>query len=509
MSKSKQLNSNFNLTKTVTHDDHVVPDLETAKINSTFIESTNMPISAYKQPQENQHDADKLSETSSDSGQGQSEMLTAHDFDASDSCLNSGDTISNYSETKDTENKTTDELELNCSSSSNDATISIDNDKKEHLETSSNQIVPLKEDILKRENLSHTSFNSLETTCSAVSSNSVSMSSSGRNNSSKKSIKNSKSANIDKKNSDPLKKKDSSLNNKAKTDAQKEDNQEQKESSLKPKDETLPDMPSYEDLVAYEFNFPRKLCGILIGKNGVHVDTIRSKTQTQIGVRNDPNSNEMQIVCVSGRLKDVDRALDIISLRFPAKVYPQISFKPISKPIVYRRYNPEKTDIFTDSKILVAPNMFVEITSLLSPNVENTTTPNKIDTITNITNKVNVHVTAVVSASHIFIQLPTHPTFENLQKLDESMSSLYNNIVGENVPLMIEPIEFGTICVAPTSYGWHRAMVTNYQSREDTCKQVADYNENCGLATIKFLDYGGYLTLPSNQLRQLRSVIFI
>jgi hypothetical protein len=71
---------------------------------------------------------------------------------------------------------------------------------------------------------------------------------------------------------------------------------------------------------------------------------------------------------------------------------------------------------------------------------------------------------------------------------------------------MIEPIEFGTICVAPTSYGWHRAMVTNYQSLEDILKTIPDYKEQCGLATVKFLDYGGYLTIPTNQLRQLRYV---
>ena len=230
------------------------------------------------------------------------------------------------------------------------------------------------------------------------------------------------------------------------------------------------------------------------------MDHIRSRTQTQIGVRNDPKSDDLQIVCVSGRLTDVDKALDMISVRFPTKLYSQISFKPISKPIVYRRYNPEK--MFSDSKILVAPNMFVELSSVLIPSVNTEGSSKKTTRLDQI--KANVHVTAVVNVSHIFIQLPTHPTYESLQKLDESMSSLYNTLVGDDVPLMMEPIDYATICVAPTSYGWHRAMVTSYQSREDTIRQIPDYVENCGLATIKFLDYGGYLTLPSNQLRQLR-----
>lgn len=98
---------------------------------------------------------------------------------------------------------------------------------------------------------------------------------------------------------------------------------------------------NHEDIIVYEFNFPRKFCGKLIGKNGVHVDHIRSKTRTQIAVRDDADNHEQQIVCVSGRLEDVDQALDIISSRFPLKQYPTISFKPISKPIVYRRINNE------------------------------------------------------------------------------------------------------------------------------------------------------------------------
>lgn len=94
---------------------------------------------------------------------------------------------------------------------------------------------------------------------------------------------------------------------------------------------------SPEDIIVYEFTFPRKYCGKLIGKNGVHVDYIRSKTHTQIAVRDHTTEREQQIVCVSGRLEEVDQALDIISARFPLKHYPNVSFKPISKPIVYRR----------------------------------------------------------------------------------------------------------------------------------------------------------------------------
>ena len=128
---------------------------------------------------------------------------------------------------------------------------------------------------------------------------------------------------------------------------------------------------------------------------------------------------------------------------------------------------------------------------------------------------LNVHVSAVVNASHVFVQLPGNSTYESLQKLDEHMFEVYGNNNNNNssssssnnkeVPLMNEPVEYGSICVAPTSYGWHRAMVTEYMSVDEARQQIGnEYNENCGLVTVKFLDYGGYLTIPANQLRQLR-----
>jgi len=230
-----------------------------------------------------------------------------------------------------------------------------------------------------------------------------------------------------------------------------------------------------DDLVLYEFYFPRKLCGKLIGKKGVHVENIRNKTKAQIAVRNDPKLEDTQIVCVSGSFKEVDQALEIINERFPSKHYPQISLKPINKPVIFRRNKFMKQK----SKMLVTLQMFVETPQL---NTE-----------------VDVHVSAIVNSTHLFVHLPNNPTYQLLQKLDEDMLHLYR-AEQKMIPDLNSIFEYGVICAAPTSYGWHRAVLTEFSEPDslDTNGIVSK------MAKVKFLDYGGYLDIPVNHLKQLR-----
>lgn len=49
----------------------------------------------------------------------------------------------------------------------------------------------------------------------------------------------------------------------------------------------------------------------------------------------------------------------------------------------------------------------------------------------------------------------------------------------------------GNICVAPAVDGWYRA-------------QVVSTNEETQTSEIKFVDYGGYMTVNNSVLRQIR-----
>jgi hypothetical protein len=118
-------------------------------------------------------------------------------------------------------------------------------------------------------------------------------------------------------------------------------------------------------------------------------------------------------------------------------------------------------------------------------------------------NQTDVNVSAIVTPVHLFIQLPSQATYQLLQRLDEDMLHLYSTS-DKNIPVLTCPIEYGTICAAPTSYGWHRAMVTEYFIQKEAQQDYPYYTGEIEMATIKFLDYGGYLNLPVSQLKQLR-----
>lgn len=109
-----------------------------------------------------------------------------------------------------------------------------------------------------------------------------------------------------------------------------------------------------------------------------------------------------------------------------------------------------------------------------------------------------VFVSSIVSGGHIFIQQPCHPTFFALERLDACLSRCY---VDSSCPSLPLPISLNTICVAEAGGAFYRVQVTALMDLED---QEFETPEEL-LVQVKFLDYGGYDTLPASQLKQIRT----
>lgn len=208
------------------------------------------------------------------------------------------------------------------------------------------------------------------------------------------------------------------------------------------------------EVVHYEFNFPSDLCGRLIGRGGRNIHFIKEESGATVALASNPFTPDFQICRVQGVQAEVDKALTIIRKKFPAGQYPQLDMSPIGPP---------------------------RPTPIIIPEVMQLNLPEGVS--------VEVVVSAIVNAGHIFVQQPTHPSFPSLERLQQYMNSCYSD---QNVPTLPRPVEGGVICASESEGQWFRAQVMQVYPKDDACD-------------IKFVDYGGYARVPIPSLRQIRS----
>lgn len=204
----------------------------------------------------------------------------------------------------------------------------------------------------------------------------------------------------------------------------------------------------------HQFVISQSLVGLLIGKHGSFVTQIKAKTGASVYVRRHPDSVKQKICAVEGTQSEIEAALEMIKDKFPEKKFPTFSLQEISAEL-YQRLVP------------LVPEFLQLVESVNN------------DTI----------MTCLVSAGHFFLQQPLHPTFPSLHALHRLMAATYQN---PEVPSLPRPIKEGSICAAPTENNWYRAQVISTSEENDT-------------SVVKLVDFGGYLTVDNDQLKQIRS----
>lgn len=250
------------------------------------------------------------------------------------------------------------------------------------------------------------------------------------------------------------------------------------------------------DVIIYEFEFPSELCGRLIGKGGKNLQQLMIETNTRLALRKQPFTEDHQIVSVTGRQEDVQSVLQSVRHKFPRHRNPEVDLRPVQMPV------PQ---------------------DLLVPDILPLALPEDAP--------VEVIVSAVVSTAHIFVQMPTHPTFPNLPHLDACMLACYSQ---NGAPPLPTPIDAGVICAAPQGGGWYRAqiveivpssssaskesassveealdVVEDAAAKEESLEKSPEEKEAASSSSfdayVRFVDYGGYAYVPLTSLRQIRS----
>nr|XP_055063910.1 LOW QUALITY PROTEIN: A-kinase anchor protein 1, mitochondrial [Misgurnus anguillicaudatus] len=204
--------------------------------------------------------------------------------------------------------------------------------------------------------------------------------------------------------------------------------------------------PPAPPITLWDIEVPAHLVGRLIGKQGKFVNFLKQSSGAKIYVSTLPFTQDVQICHIQGSQQQVDDALALIRKKF------------------------KDLDL---SNCIPLPCLPVTSWLLLPQDVF-----------------VEVIVSRVESGYHLFIQQYSHPSYQALPTLTQHMQFCYSQ---PGCPSLPKPVEVGVICAAPVSgSGWQRA-------------QIIQYDEESGTAHVRYVDNGGYDTVNSATLRQIRS----
>ncbi|XP_052865876.1 KH domain-containing protein akap-1 [Anopheles cruzii] len=207
----------------------------------------------------------------------------------------------------------------------------------------------------------------------------------------------------------------------------------------------------------YEFLVPAFLVSSILGKEGAFVKQIKQKTGVNVIIKRNPDTHTSKICTLEGATDDIQTALKIIRQRFPQKRYPALSLKRIEISHVEA----------------VIPLSLMNDTCKSLPLVEG------------INN--DVAVSCIVSVGHLFLYQPLHPTHLQLGSMQQSLNKGYSISEAPKLANIVP----NAVCVAFVGGTWYRAEIMQHD---------AETNQ----VLVKYLDYGGYSTLPLHSLRQIR-----
>ncbi|XP_076842784.1 uncharacterized protein akap1a isoform X2 [Brachyhypopomus gauderio] len=202
----------------------------------------------------------------------------------------------------------------------------------------------------------------------------------------------------------------------------------------------------------WEVEVPAHLVGRLIGKQGKHIGFLKQNSGAKIYVSTLPYTHDFQICHIEGSEVQVENALALIRKKFKDLDLSNRSSGAQPSPL---------TSVPLTSWLLLPQERSVEV---MVPRVE--------------------------AVNYLFVQQHTHPSYYSLQGLTEHMHFCYSQ---PGCPGLPAPVEAGVLCAAPSAGGsWWRA-------------QVIQHYRNSNMVQIRYVDYGGYVTVNLGALRQIRS----
>lgn len=225
------------------------------------------------------------------------------------------------------------------------------------------------------------------------------------------------------------------------------------------KGSSLPRSEANRKKTTYEFLFPSCLVGQLYGRKRTFINQIKAKTSADIILQKHPFTSKVKICVIEGTEKEINAALVLIRNHLPLKHYPNFTMQRIH---------------------FAQPQTIVPLATETMLNLQ-------LNLIEGINNDVVVSV--VISGGHLFVQQPLHPSHPSLAVLQRCLYESYNACEAPMLPR----IELNAVCVICVNSVWYRVQIVENDAEDD---------QRC---IVKFLDFGGYMNVHLNDLRQIRA----
>lgn len=100
----------------------------------------------------------------------------------------------------------------------------------------------------------------------------------------------------------------------------------------------------------------------------------------------------------------------------------------------------------------------------------------------------DVTISTIVSGGHLFLHQPLHPSYPALSSLQYRMNQWYSKNLAPELPEIID----NAICALCVQENWYRVQIVSHSSQAKTSE-------------VKYLDFGGYVTVKSSELRQIHA----
>lgn len=97
-------------------------------------------------------------------------------------------------------------------------------------------------------------------------------------------------------------------------------------------------------------------------------------------------------------------------------------------------------------------------------------------------------ISTIITGGHMFLQQPLHPSFPSLNFLQQQMNESYSKTTAPALPVVID----SAICTVCVQENWYRVQIISHNPHTKTC-------------LAKYLDFGGYVSVNSDGLRQIHA----